>query len=130
MISIYSFRAFLFLRRGIVTSGYEVVVFATLLMESAKLNQAVAHHVRVGGESGTYLVHGVFGHLVPVFLMAINDLQLAAILMADSCSHLQVLLAGTVPFFLLFRSYLDIKTIRVQALSHQFVEHDGRVDTP
>jgi hypothetical protein len=62
--------------------------------------------------------------------MAINDFQLATILVADSGGHLQVLFAGTVPFFLLFRSYLDIKTIRVQALSHQFVEHNRRVDTP
>jgi hypothetical protein len=61
--------------------------------------------------------------------MTINDLQLTAISVTDRGGHLQILLAGTVPFLLLLRPYLDVKTIRVQTLSHQFVEHNRRIDT-
>ena len=70
--------------------GNKVVVVATLLVEGAKLDEAVAHHVRIGCQSCAYLIHSIFSDLIPVFLMAVNDLQLAAILVTDSRCHLQV----------------------------------------
>jgi hypothetical protein len=61
--------------------------------------------------------------------MAVNDFQLAAILMADSRSHLQVFLTGTVPFLFLLRSNLNIETVGLQSLTHQFVKDHTGVDT-
>jgi hypothetical protein len=114
-----------FIRFGlrIMTCGDEVVVVAHLLIEGTKLDEPVAHHIRVRGESSLHLIHGVASHLVPVFLMAVNYLQLAAILACHGSSHLQVLLRRAVPFLLFFRSYLDIEAVRVQAQSGKLPYH-------
>ena len=91
---------------------------ASFLVEGAKLDEAVAHDVRIGRQSRAYLIHRVLRHLVPIFMMAVDDLQLAAILVADGSSHLQVLLAGAVPLLFLLRTNLDIEAVRMQALAH------------
>ena len=48
--------------------------------------------------------------------------------MTDGGGHLQVFLAGAVPFLLLLGAYLDVETVGVQTLSHQFVEHYAGID--
>ena len=109
--------------------GNEVVVVATLLVEGAKLDETVAHDVGVGRQACAHLVHGVFRHLVPVLTVAVDHLQLAAILGSNGCRHLQVFLGGAVPLLLFLRPNLNIETVGVQSLSRQFVDHDGTVDT-
>jgi hypothetical protein len=86
---------------------------ASFLVEGAKLDEAVAHDVRVGCQSRAYLIHGVLRHLVPILTVAVDDFQLAAILVADGSSHLQVLLAGAVPLLFLLRTNLDIEAVRM-----------------
>jgi hypothetical protein len=61
--------------------------------------------------------------------MTVNDLQLAAIFVADSCSHLQVFLTGTIPFLFLLWTYLNIKAVGLQSLTHQFVKDHAGVNT-
>ena len=109
--------------------GNEVVVVATLLVEGAELDEAIAHHVGVGRQSRAYLIHSVLRHLVPVLAVTVDDLKPAAVLRRYSCGHLQVLLTGTVPLFPFLWSYIDIEAVRMQTLTHQFVDHYRRVDT-
>ena len=103
---------------------------ALFLVEGSKLDQSVAHHVRVRGQSCAHLIHRVACNLIPIFLVAVDDFQLAAILMGNGSSHLQILLTGAVPLFVLLRSYLDVEAVRFQSLSGQFVEHHAGVYTP
>ena len=102
---------------------------ASLFVEGTELDEAVAHDVRIGGQSRAYLIHSILRHLIPILTMAVDDLQLAAVLMADSCRHLQILLRRAVPLLFLFWTNLDIETVGLQTLTNQFVEHDAGVDT-
>ena len=119
-----------YLRLGIMACSDEIVVLATLLVEGAKLDETVAHHVRIGGQTCSHLIHRVLGHLIPILLMAVDHLELAAILMRYSRRHLEILLAGTVPLLLFLRTYLNIEAVWMQAEACQFVHHDTAVDTP
>ena len=101
----------------------------SLLIKSAKLDESVAHHIRIGRETGLYLIHGVFGDLVPVFLVAINDFQLTAILMGYSRGHLEVLFRRAVPLFVLIRSYLDIEAIRMESHTSKLVYDHTTIHT-
>ena len=60
---------------------------------------------------------------------AIDHLQAASILMGYGRSHLQVLLAGAVPFLLLLGTYLDVETVGLHTLLCQLVYHDSRIYT-
>ena len=110
-------------RLGIMSRGNEVVVVPHLFIEGTELNQSVAHHVGIGRESGPHLVHGVFRHLTPIFLMAVHHLQPAAKAMGHRRRHLKVFLRRAVPFFLFLRSNLDIETIGMQSAAGQFIDH-------
>ena len=101
----------------------EIIVMPHLLIERTELDESVAHHIRIWSESRLHLVHGIAGHLVPVFLMTVNNFQLTAILSSHGSSHLQVFLRGTVPFLLLFRTNLDIEAVRMQAQSGKLPDH-------
>jgi hypothetical protein len=61
--------------------------------------------------------------------MTVNDLQLAAILMTDSCSHLQIFLTGTIPFLFFLWTNLDIETVGLKSLTYQFVKDYTGVNT-
>lgn len=114
---------------SIMTSGDKVVVVPHLLVEGTKLDEAVAHHIGVGGETSLHLVHRIASHLAPVLLVAIHHLEFAAILVSHSRSHLQILLGGAIPLLLLLRTYLDVEAVGMQAQSGE-LPHDHRtIDT-
>ena len=107
----------------IVAGGNQVVVVSTLLVEGAKLNQSVAHHIGIGSQPCLHLLHGIGGHLVPVFLMTIHHFQLAAILTGHGGSHFQIFLARAVPLLFLLGTYLDIEAVRLQSKSCKLVHY-------
>ena len=111
----------------VMAGGNEVVVVAHFLVEGTKLDKPVAHHIRVGRESGLHLLHGVARHLAPVFLVAVHHLQLAAKAMGYSGGHLHVFLRRTVPRLFLLGPYHDIETIGMQSLACQLVDHHAAV---
>ena len=117
----------IYLSLSIVSSGYKVVFMAFFLIESTKLYQPVAHHIRVGSEAHTHLIHRVFRHFIPVFTMTIHHFKLAVIATAQGCSHLKVLLRCAIPVFCLLRTYLYIEAIRLDALTTEHVKHYGRI---
>ena len=101
---------------------------ASLLVEGAELDETVAHDVRIGRQSCTYLIHRVLRHLVPILMMTVDDLQPAAILVTDGSSHLQVLFRRAVPLLFFLWTNLDIETVGLQTLANQFVEHYAGID--
>ena len=117
----------------IMPSGNQVILMAALLVEGPELDEPVAHHVRVRCQSSPHLLHGVGGHLVPVFAVTIHHLQPAAVLMRHAGSHLHVFLhraVGTreVPLLKSVRSspYLDVETVRFLPQLTQLVQcHSG-----
>ena len=112
---------------GIVPRGYQVILITYLLMESPKLYQPVAHHVGIGRIARSHLLHGVTGHLLPVFLVTVHHAQAAPILSRHGGGHLQVFLAVTIPFLLFLGTYLDIKTIGRETGLRQFPYHHTTV---
>ena len=58
---------------GIVARGNKVVVVTPFLVEGPELNQTIAHHIRIGRQTSTHLVHRVGRHLMPIFLMTVDD---------------------------------------------------------
>ena len=110
-----------------MTSCYQVIVVPHLLVEGTKLDEPVAHHVRIGRIAGLHLLHGVASHLVPVFLMTVYHLQLATILGSYGSSHLEVFLRRAVPLFLFLGSNLDIEAVGMQAQTGELPNHYGAV---
>ena len=113
---------------GIMARGYEVIVVPHLGVESTKLYQTVTHHVGVGGEAGAHLVHGVTRHLVPIFLMAVDNLKVATIASCHGCCHLKVFLRGAVPFLLFLWPDLYVEAVGMQSLTCHLVNHHRTVD--
>lgn len=109
--------------------GYEVVVVAALGIESTELDESVAHDIGIGSESRPYLFHGVLRHLVPVFLMAVNDFKVATVFPGHRCGHLEVFLRVAVPFLLFLGTNLYVETVGMKTALRQFVNDDGAVDT-
>ena len=91
-MTIYDFLDFLYFCLGVVARGDEVVIVAALLVEGAELDETVTHHIGVGRIARAYLFHRISGDLVPVLLMAVDNLEAAAVLMGDGRGHLQILL--------------------------------------
>ena len=84
-------------------------------IKAMEFDKLVAHHVRIRRKTSLHLLHRITGYLVPIFMMAVNHLQLAPILSSHSRSHLQVLLRRAVPLLFLLRTNLDVEAIRMQA---------------
>ena len=110
-----------------MTGGNEVVVAAPLLVKRPELYQSVAHHVGIGREARTHLVHRVARHAVPILLVTVHHLKPAAVARRHCRSHFKVFLTRTVPFGLFFRPYLYIEAIGLEATTRQFVHHHRAV---
>src|SRR5574344_894910 len=119
--SVYPFRL------RIVSRSDEVIVMTLLLIEGTKLDEPVAHHVRVGRKSRLHLIHGVAGPLVPIFPVAVHHLQPAAVFMRHGRSHLQGLLAAAVPLLFFLWSYLDVETVGMKPQLGEFIYHHTAV---
>ena len=113
---------------GIVACGNEVVVMTSFFMEGTKLDQPVAHDIRIGGEACAYLFHRVAGDLIPVFTMTVDDFEVTAIFMGDCCGHLEVFFGGAVPFFVVFRADFDVEAVGVEAEFVELVHDDAAVN--
>ena len=112
----------------IVARGYEVVVATALFVECAKLDQAVAHHVGIGRKAGPHLVHRVFGDLLPIFLVAVDYFEAAAVAARHGGGHFEVLLRRAVPLLGFFRTNLNVKAIGLKPLLHKLIKHDRAVN--
>ena len=113
----------------IMSGGNEGIIVAHFLVESAKFDEPIAHHVGIGRVAGAHLFHGVARHLVPIFAVAIYDFELAAIALSHGCRHLHILFAVAIPFALLLGTNLDVEAIGLHTMAHQLVEHHTAVDT-
>ena len=114
----------------IVACGDEVIVVSHLLVEGTELDESVAHHVGVRGETSLNLFHCVACHLAPVFLMTVHYLQTAVKAGGHGSSHLQVFLGVAVPLFLFLGSDFDVETVGVQTHPGEFVDDDRTVYSP
>ena len=92
----------------------EVVTVPHLIIKGAELNKSVAHHIGIRRESGANFIHSVTGYLAPILLMAVYDLQTAAVSCRYNGGHLKVFFRRTVPLFLFFGPYFDVKAIGKQ----------------
>ena len=105
-----------------MTSGDDVVVVPHTLVKDTKLDESVAHHVRVGCQSLSHLRHGVVHDLFPVVVVQVDNLKRQTILGRHGTRHLEVLLDGASEVGLIpFGANLDVPQIR----SHSLLDKQG-----
>ena len=112
----------------IVPGSNEVVVVPLLFVEGTELDEPIAHHVGIRSEATLDFLHGVACDLRPVLLMAIDNLQAAAIFGRHGGCHLEVFLRVAVPFLFLLGANLDVEAVGVEATAGKLVDDDGTVD--
>ena len=113
----------------IMSGSNEVVIVAYLLIESTKLDEPIAHDIRVWREARFHLIHGVSRHLRPVFLVAINHFQLTTEAICQGRCHFQVFFTRAIPLFFLLGTNHDVEAIGMQTMAHHLVKHHTAVDT-
>ena len=91
-----------------------------LFLETAELDQLVAHHVRVGREALSHLVDGVI-------LLEIHHLQLQAILAGRCCCQFDVLFRRAAQSVVGIHADPDIKQVGLVALFAEQVDRYGTV---
>ena len=114
--------------RGVMARGNLVEILAPLLLEAAKLDKLVAHHVGVGRQATLDGVDRVAHHAIPILVVQRDDLEPAAILASDIRGDLDILLGRTVDVALLIlHSDTDIEDRRVVARLLQQMYHYGAI---
>ena len=104
-------------RCGVVSGGDAVVVVAALVVEGTELDEAVAHHVGVGGEAFAHRLDGVAHHVVPILLVQVDLFEAAAIFLGYIGCYFDVLFCRTVDeAFFVFHTDTDIEDVGRQAL--------------
>ena len=97
-----------------MTGSDLVKVFAPLLLEATKLDELVAHHIRIGGQSPFHRINRVANHPIPILLMQRDDLKPTTIFTGDVRGNLNILLRRTVDIpILILHSDADIEDGRI-----------------
>lgn len=115
---------------SVVSCGDAVVRIAATLLESAELDELVAHNVRVRRKPIADGFDGVGDDAIPIFAMKVDDLETAAVLLCEPGDNLDVLLGravGIAVFF--FLTYADVEDVGVVALLLEQVNDHGAVNS-
>jgi len=106
-----------------------VVGVAHALLETAKLDEPVAHHVGVRRQPALQAIHNVAHHLVPILLLQVEHLNFAAIFARHGRRHLPIFLGRAAPFVFVARTNFYVEQIgRNASLAQQSHGHCA-VDT-
>ena len=97
-------------------------------LKSPELDEAVAHHVGVRGESPANTVDSIGRYALVVSLLQVHLFQPETVAARREGGHLPVLFGGTRGFSSLL-AYLDIEKVGTDALFAEQVECDGTVYT-
>ena len=104
------------IRCGVMTGGNAVELIAALLLEAAKFDELIAHHIRIGRQSLAHSLHRVAYYSLPVFLVEVDDLERAAVTTGNERSQFYILLGGTVNVaVLIFHTDADIEDGRLMS---------------
>ena len=101
---------------------------ADALFERTELDEAIAHHVRVGRKAAAYVIHGVTYHLIPVLFLQIDDLKRQTIAACHGLAELYILFGCASEFVVPVHSDFNIEKIGTQATFHQQMCGNGAVD--
>jgi len=112
---------------GIMACGNLVIVLTSHILEATKLNEFVAHYIRIRSKSLTSLVHSVANNLLPVFLVKVDDIKFQSVLTGKPLTDLHIFLRRTVPFSIPVRTNLYIKQMGINTLLLQHVNRNSRV---
>ena len=112
-------RSFGQLRRGkhtgIMACGNAVVSMPHLFLESSKLYQFVAHHIRIGGQALLHMLHRVRNYPVPILFLQVDDLKFQAIASGCRLREFDILLGSTSQIIGIHTDF-NIIQIRAKAL--------------
>lgn len=114
---------------GIMASGDGVKVLAPTLLESAKLDEFVAHDVGVRREATADGINGVGDDIVPIFFMEIDFFEMAAVFASDVGCDFNVFLGGAVnESVFLLHTDANVEDGGIETLFFKEVNDDGTVD--
>lgn len=111
---------------GIVARGDEVVVVAHALVESTKFDKAVAHNIRIGGESLADSVDDIGRHAFVVGLLEVYHLEWQIVLAGSECGEFNVLLGRARCAFAL-HTYFNVVKVGTDARLAEQVAGNGAV---
>ena len=112
----------------VVAGANAVIGVADALFERTELDEAIAHHVRIGRKAAAYVIHGVTYHPVPVLFLQIDDLKRQTIAACHGLAELNILFGCASEFVVPVHSYFNIEKIGTQATFHQQMCGNGAVD--
>ena len=106
-----------------------VKILSPLFFETAKLDELVAHHVRVGCQSPFDRLDGVADHLIPVFVMQRDLFETTPVFLGDIGCDLNVLFGRTIDVtILILHANADIENGRIVTGLLQLINHYGAVN--
>ena len=108
---------------GIMTRRDVIVVVSHLLLERAKLDESVAHHVGIGRQSFLDALDSIAHDLFPILFLKVSHLELQPILSSRSLRQLDVLLCRT-RRILPVHTYFNIMQVGLQSSLAKQMHHD------
>lgn len=111
---------------GIVARGDIVIGMAGLFVEGSELDETIAHHVGIGGETSTYAVDDVGRHAVVVFLLEVDDFKMETITACGGRGEFNIFFGGAGSTFALHAD-LDIEKVWADALLTKEMTGHGAV---
>ena len=115
---------------GVMTCGDAVVLVAATLLESAELDELVAHNVWVGCQPFADGFDGVGDDAVPVFAKEVDDFEMAAVFLCEPGDYLNILFGWAIGVSVLFLfADADVEDIGLEALLFEQVNNHGAVNS-
>ena len=115
--------------RSVMARRDLIEILAPFILEAAKLDILIAHHVGVGCQSAFDRIDRVAYHSVPILIVQGDNLHPATIFAGNIGRDLNILLGRTIDVaILIFHAYTDIENRRVITRLLQLMNHDGAVD--
>ena len=112
---------------GIVPRGGDIKLVSPTLLEEAKFDDEVAHHIGVGGTSFLDCLQGIIHDVLPILLVEWDHLERQVVTRGDELTHLDILLVGAVARVVV-ASDADIEEVHIVSLLDQSMNSDSRVN--
>ena len=87
----------------------EIILIADSLLEHAKLDEFVAHHIRIRRKTTHNLLFGIAYNVFPILLVKIHDIKLQAIFLSDHCRDHDIVVHRAIGQAIASATNLDIE---------------------
>ena len=110
-----------------MTGADAVVGVSHFLFKSAKLDEAVAHHVGVGSKPLLHMLHRITHHALPILLLQIDGLKGETVASGNGLAEFEVFFGSAREFIIVVHTDFDVEEVWAQSALHQQVGGHGAV---